>query len=207
MKRSTLLLILVIGALISGGLYYRYHGEETDERGATKLMQALEQEEQLTKETARLIKRSDDVNERDLSGQTALFYAARHAKDPRAVRDLMAAGADAYITDNAGRTALMNAAQYNPSVKVVEELVKNASHVNLQDNAGETALLLAAKNNTADVIKVLLRAKANPDIAGPDGKTPAQKLAENEKLTAEEKTDYRQAMLVLSILQPQHLEQ
>ena len=70
MKRNTILFILVIGALISGGLYYRYHGEETDERGATKLMQALEHEEQLTKETARLIKRSDDVNERDLAGQT-----------------------------------------------------------------------------------------------------------------------------------------
>ena len=206
MKRNTILFILVIGALISGGLYYRYHGEETDERGATKLMQALEHEEQLTKETARLIKRSDDVNERDLAGQTALFYAARHAKDPQAVRNLIEAGADAYITDNEGRTALMNAAQYNESVAVAEELVKNTSHVNLQDKAGETALLLAAKNNTADVIKVLLRAKANPDIAGPDGKTPAQELAGNDKLTDEEKADYRQAMLVLSILQPQHLE-
>ena len=130
MKRNTILFILVIGALISGGLYYRYLGEETDERGATKLMQALEHEEQLTKETARLIKRSDDVNERDLAGQTALFYAARHAKDPQAVRNLIEAGADAYITDNEGRTALMNAAQYNESVAVAEELVKNTSHVN-----------------------------------------------------------------------------
>ena len=56
------------------------------------------------------------------------------------------------------------------------------------------------------MIKVLLRAKANPDIAGPDGKTPAQELAANNKLTDEEKADYRQAMLVLSILQPQRLE-
>ncbi len=201
MKKSTILVFLLVAALLTGGLYFRYHGKETDARGATRLMRSIESNAEL-KDTTKLIEKSNDVNVRDKSGQTALFYAARHAQDPQVIRDLLTAGANLHIADNMGQTCLMTAAQYNPNVEVLEEFTKNGAHVNAADAAGNTALLLAAQYNTAPVIKSLLRAKADPDAAGPDGLTAAEALAANQKLSEQEKTDYRQAMLVLSILHP-----
>ena len=199
MKMSTVLTVLIVLAVLSGGLYLRYHNKDTDARGATRLMRSIENHAEL-QDTLKLIEHSEDINVRDKSGRTALFYAARNAQNPQVVRDLLESGANLHIADENGQTALMVAAQYNPSVGVLEEFTKNGAHVNAADNAGSTALFLAAQGNTAPVIKALLRAKADPDIPGPEGKTVAEALAENPQLSDQEKTDYRQAMLVLSIL-------
>lgn len=199
MKMNTILTVLLVAGLLSGGLYLRYHNKDTDARGATRLMRSIENHAEL-QDTIKLIEKSKDINVRDKAGKTALFYAARSAQDPQVVRGLLDAGANLHIADEEGQTALMEAAQYNPSVAVLEEFTKNGAHVNAADNAGNTALFLAAQYNTAPVIKALLRAKADPDLPGPEGKTVAQALAENTHLTDQEKTDYRQAMLVLSIL-------
>ncbi len=201
MKAKTVLTLFLVVALLTGGLYLRYRVKDTDARGATRLMRSIENHAQ-TEKTVELIEESKDINVRDKSGQTALFYAARSAQDPQVVRDLLEAGANLHIADETGQTALMVAARYNPSVGVLEEFTKNGAHVNAADNQGNTALLLAAQYNNADVIKALLRAKADPDLKGPEGRTVAQALAENTQLSDQEKTDYRQAMLVLSILQP-----
>ena len=84
---------------------------------------------------------------------------------------------------------------------MLEPVHQHGDKQNASDNAGNTALLLAAQYNTPAVIRALLRAKADPDLPGPDGKTAAAALADNPQLSDQEKTDYRQAMLVLSILQ------
>ncbi len=199
MKMSTLVTVLVVLGVLAGGLYLRYHNKDTDARGATRLMRSIENHAGM-QETVRLIEKSEDINVRDKSGKTALFYAARSAQDPQVVRDLLDAGANLHIADENGQTALMVAAQYNPSAEVLEEFIRNGAHVNASDNEGNTALLLAVQFNSVPVIKALLRAKADPDLPGPEGKTIAQALAENAQLTEQEKTDYRQAMLVLSIL-------
>lgn len=201
MKMSTVLTFLLVIVVLCGGLYLRYHNKDTDARGATRLMRSIENHAGL-EDTIRLIEKSEDINVRDKSGKTALFYAARSAQDPQVVRDLLEAGANLHIADENGQTALMAAAQYNSSVGVLKEFTQNGAHVNAADNAGNTALFLAAQYNNAAVIKALLRAKADPDIPGPEGKTVAEALAENPQLSDQEKTDYRQAMLVLSILQP-----
>ncbi len=200
-NKHTILVILVVGLVLAGGLYYRYHTPATDERGATKLMRSIEAQENL-KDTERLIRRSDDINVRDNAGKTALFYAARKASDPQVVRSLIAAGASVQLTDEQGRTALMEAAEHNALVGITNELVKENAPVNKADNAGNTALMLASRGNIPAVIKTLLRAGADPDAVGPEGKTAAELLAKNTKLTDTEKTDYRQAMLVISILRP-----
>ncbi len=199
MKMSTVLTALLVAALLAGGLYLRYHNKDTDSRGATRLMRSIENHAEM-QDTLKLIEKSKDINVRDKSGQTALFYAARSAQDPQVVRDLLEAGANLHIADDNGQTALMVAARYNPSPAVLEEFTKNGAHVNAADNEGNTALLLAAQYNTPAVIRALLRAKADPDLAGPEGKTAADALAENSQLSDQDKTDYRQAMLVLSIL-------
>lgn len=200
MKMSTILTTLLVAALLAGGLYLRYHQKDTDSRGATRLMRSIENHAEM-QDTLKLIEKSEDINMRDKSGQTALFYAARSAQDPQVVRDLLEAGANLHIADENGQTALMVAARYNPSADVLEEFTKNGAHVNVSDNEGNTPLLLAAQYNTPEVIRALLRAKADPGITGPEGKTVAEALTENTHLTDQEKTDYRQAMLVLSILQ------
>ena len=201
MKMSTVVTVLIVIGVLCGGLYLRYHNKDTDARGATRLMRSIENHAELN-DTVKLIEKSEDINIRDKSGKTALFYAARAAQDPQVVRDLLEAGANLHIADENGQTALMVAAQYNPSVDVLEEFTKHGAHVNAADNAGNTALFLASQYTNAGIIKSLLRAKADPDLPGPEGKTVAQALAENPQLSDQEKTDYRQAMLVLSILQP-----
>lgn len=203
MKMSTVLTILFVAALLAGGLYLRYHQKDTDARGATRLMRSIENHAEM-QDTLKLIEKSEDINVRDKSGQTALFYAARSAQDPQVVRDLLEAGANLHIADENGQTALMVAARYNPSVKVLEEFTRNGAHINASDNDGNTALLLAAQYNTPAVIRALLRAKADPELPGPGGKTAMEVLAENAQLSDQDKTDYRQAMLVLSILQGSH---
>lgn len=199
--KKYLVWIGIAACLAVGGVYYRYHGLDLDERGATLLMRAYEENSD-SKKTERLIKRAKDVNKRDKSGRTALFYAARHTQDAEAVRRLLEAGADPSAADKRGRTALMTAAELNPSAAVLEALASGGSPVDAADAAGETALTLAARHNRAAVIKILLRAGANPDVKTAGGMTAAELLAQNEKLTEQEKTDYRQAMLVVAILRP-----
>lgn len=201
MNKSTLWTVLIVGILLAGGMYFRYRDAGLDERGATRLMRAFEEQAQ-TKDTLRLIKRSEDLNVRDKSGQTALFYAARYTQDDALLREMLAAGANLHAADREGKTPLMIAAQYNPSPEVVSVFAVNGAHVNAADNRGDTALMLAAKGNTSDVIKMLLRSKADPDLKNNQGQSAADLLAENEKLSTEEKVDYRQAMLILSILKP-----
>ncbi|MGN0024092.1 MAG: ankyrin repeat domain-containing protein [Candidatus Avelusimicrobium sp.] len=200
MKKYTVLVLIAL-VVVGAGVFYRYHGRDIDERGATLLMRSLEERADL-KVTHKLIKRAADLNTRDKTGRTALFYAARYAQNAKAVQQLLAAGADVNLADKQGCTALMRAAKYNPSAAVTEELISGGAYVNVANAQGETALTLAAQNNTAAVLKMLLRAGADPDIKTAGGVTAADLLDGNEKLSEREKTDYRQAMLVVSILRP-----
>ncbi len=197
MKTHTWVIICILVGMIAGGLLYRHFAQEVDSRGATRLMRAIEENDP---EKMDKFLHAGDVNVRDKSGQTALFYAARHATDPKTVYQLIVAGADPFLADKHGRTALVAAAEFNSSVPVVmalaaQELRLPEQH---QQNLNE-ALARAAKHNTAEVIKALLIANVRL-AAGPDKQPLADFLAHNEKLSEQEKNDYRQAMLVLEIL-------
>lgn len=200
MNAKTILTAVAVAVVLVLGVFYRYYNTGVDSRGATRLMQAIEKNDDL-KTTSRLIEKSKDLNVQDKQGRTALFYAAWHAQDPAVVKDLLLGGSNMHIADSAGQTAVMAAAQFNPSAEVLTEFLKNGAHVNATDNRGDTALMLAARGNSAAVIKQLLRYRADPDMKNSAGQTASDALAENPKLTDQEKTDYRQAMLVLSILQ------
>ena len=201
MKKVTVFWFIFVLLMLGGGLYYRYCFHRVDERGATLLMRGFESSAS-NKDMLRLLKRSDDLNVQDKSGRTALFYAARYTKDADILRKMLLDGADVFVTDNNGQTALMQAARYNESAEIVSLLSQVGGTINTTDKMQNTALLLAARHNKAAVIKELLRHGADPDLAGQDGRTAAQLLAENEYLTDQEKTDYRQAMLIVSILRP-----
>ncbi|MBR2081648.1 MAG: ankyrin repeat domain-containing protein [Elusimicrobiaceae bacterium] len=197
MKKSTWVLIGIIIGLISGGLLYRHFAQETDSRGATRLMRALE-ENDMTRMDDLLT--SHAVNMRDKSGQTALFYAARHASQPQIIHKLILAGADTFATDKQGNTPLMIAAAYNPNPVITKVLARQGGTSSAQQQNKNKALLMAVRHNTLSVIKTLLIAHADPAFVTPDGRAVASYLAANEQLSETEKTDLRQVMLLLEIV-------
>lgn len=196
-KRTWVFLAVIVG-LIFGGLAYRRFAQDVDSRGATRLMRAIEEND--TDKALKLLN-TGDINVRDKAGQTALFYAARHATDPKVIYKLLVAGASAAITDKEGNTPLVVAAKYNTSAAVVMALAKQNYRATEQQANKDRALAVAARNNTAAVIKTLLMARANPAAIEPDGRGAATYLVENERLSEQEKADYRQVMLVLEILE------
>ncbi len=201
MKAYRIFWIIVLGLGLAGGFYYRYRANAADERGATVLMRSFEQPTD-TREVIRLIKHTKDMNEKDKAGQTALFYAVRHTQDVELVRRLIDSGADVASADNSGRTALILSVRHNPSLEILQELIVRGAPVEAADKNGQTALLEAAQYGTPDMMKLLLRAGANPEAVNASGKTAAQLLAENGHFTEEEKVNYRQAMIILSIIGP-----
>ena len=198
MNKHTWIIIGILVGVIAGGLAYRHFAQDVDSRGATRLMRAIEDNDF---EKMEELLPTADVNVRDKSGQTALFYAARHATEPKTVYRLIVAGADPFATDKQGNTALMTAAAQNTAVPVVMALASRPGNSLEQRQQNlNNALMMAAKYNTAAVIKALLIANANPaGIA--HGRPLAEYLAANEKLTEQEKNDYRQVMLILEILE------
>ncbi len=197
MNKSTWIWILVLIAFIAGGLYYRHVAQDVDSRGATRLMRALEDND--TDKMRELLEQTPDVHARDKAGHTALFYAARYAQDPLVLHKLVAAGADTLATDKHGYTPLMTAAQYNHSPRVILALTRYGRFLEPQTANKNKALAVAARHNTAEIIKILLVSGADPVM--PTGQNVGNLLAENTLLTEQEKTDLRQVMLLLEILE------
>ena len=201
MKFNKWFWIAILAAGLAGGFYYRHRTNAADERGATVLMRSFEQPTD-TREVIWLIKHTKDMNEKDKAGQTALFYAVRHTEDVELVRRLIESGADVASADNSGRTILMLAVRTNPSLEILQELITHGAPVNAADKNGQTPLLEAAEHGTPGMVKVLLRSGADPEAINKAGKTAADLIDANERFTDEEKSNYRQALVVLSILGP-----
>lgn len=193
--------MIVIG-FVGGGLVYRHVAQERDSRGATRLMRALEEDD--TQKMEKLLNK-EEVNLRDKSGQTPLFYAARHTSQPQVIHKLLLAGADAFATDKYGNTPLMVAAKENPNPAVTLALAKQGGFSKRQTRNKNDALFLAAQYNRADIIKTLLVANASPAVEDANRYHAADYLATNEQLSEQEKTDLRQVMLVLEILEEREL--
>ncbi len=198
MNTRTWIFVMAMVGLVGGGLLYRHFAQDVDSRGATRLMRAIEEND--TEKAEKLLD-AQEVNVRDKSGQTALFYAARNVTDPKVIYKLIVVGADPLATDKSGNTPLTTAAKYNTSPAVVMALAKQSAQSDQQQENIDKALVQAAKHNTAEVIKALLAAQANPVGAQGPKRNANVFLAENERLTEQEKQDYRQVMLVLEILE------
>ena len=202
MHKNLIVFLIGFGVLFGGGFWYRYRENATDERGATKLMRSLEAEETDQQRLFRLIRHSDNVNERDKAGRTAIFYAVRRPANPETIHHLLQMGADVTVTDEKGQTPLMVAVRQNSSETVLMQLLAAGAPINTADHAGFTALMIAAQYNTPEIVKKLIRAGADPDIKNKEGKTSADFLAENKKFTEEEKADFLLAFKILSIIGP-----
>lgn len=104
------------------------------------------------------IKSGDDVNAKDMWGNTALMWAAWRGH-VEVVKILVEARADVNAKDNGGQTALMKAADQGHT-DVVILLIDAKSDVNVKDKNGLTSLIVAAQNRHTDVIRILKNAGA-----------------------------------------------
>lgn len=190
--------VAVLSVLIAGGLAYRHFAQELDSRGATRLMRALEEND--SEKVADLLETAD-IHARDKSGQTALFYAARNAEQPQMIHKLLLAGADPLTTDKHGYTPLMAAASSNPHPAIIKVLARQSGLSAAQQQNKDKALLVAARYNVAPVVKMLLITHANPAAQDEHGHQATAYLADNPRLSDTDKTDLRQVMLLLEILQ------
>ena len=111
-----------------------------------------------------------DVNATNKKNVTALMIACKKG-NKEAINALLNAGADPNITDDMGATCIHHAVAEGCSKDVLETIVDHGANVNARNKKKVTALMLACKKRNKDVVKVLLDAGADPNIADGMGAT------------------------------------
>lgn len=130
-----------------------------------------------------------NLNQRNtLNGDTALIQSVKK-RSSRSVLYLLEEGADPELANFAGQTPLELAAQLyhltqHRSYKKIFDLIQkeiniyfiqnaiNNKRVNQRNNKGQTALLLAVTTPWSRVVKTILDAGADPELADDEGLTP-----------------------------------
>jgi Ankyrin repeats (many copies) len=80
------------------------------------------------------------------------------------------------------KTLLIQAASYN-QLEMVAILIQNKADVNVQDSGGDTALICAARNSAKlEIIKMLLKAGANPLTKNLEHKTALKSTPQKREL-------------------------
>ncbi len=144
---------------------------ERGARGETALPAAAAIAEDDPEGVRVLIRHKATVDAVDGLGRSALLTAARenHIDIARALLD---AGADAALADGHGTTPLMEAARAG-ATGVVTLLSERRADVRATDQHGRTALMLACQSprSTAECVRLLIDAGADPAHAGSDGRS------------------------------------
>ena len=103
------------------------------------------------------------------TGATRLMNAVVY-DDRKAIRDILATGADVDSSTSYGMTALMKITE-KTSANSIRELLMAGADVNHKDKDGRTALLIAARSGNAALLQALLDAGAHRLISDKDGNT------------------------------------
>jgi len=118
-----------------------------------------------------LLKNNAKVELANVDGNTALHLAVKYYNLTVAdVKLLLEAKADVNAVNSRGETPLMLCSD----IKSMELLIKNGANINAVDKVGKTTLIHSINGYGSDAhlkIKILLNAKANPDIQDNEGKT------------------------------------
>jgi serine/threonine-protein phosphatase 6 regulatory ankyrin repeat subunit B len=137
------------------------------------------------------------LNRQGRGGQTALMYAISTGRrdSPEMARLLIEAGADVNLQTNTGISALMVAVQRD--LATVQRLLAAGAGVDFKfctvasvrrtegvlvlswDRFNSTALAIASSLGNVDIVRALLAAKADVNLAQCDGKTPLTLATEN----------------------------
>lgn len=98
---------------------------------------------------------------RDGTGETALHIVTLR-RDSTWLAFLLQRGANPNLPDRKGVTPLMLATQLG-FIDGAERLIKSKASVDATNRSGETALIRAVQLRNPDMVRLLLRAGANPD--------------------------------------------
>ncbi|XP_006813508.1 uncharacterized protein LOC102800687 [Saccoglossus kowalevskii] len=132
-------------------------------------------------EVKRLLQCGEEVNERDLDGNTPIYKATDY-NHVEVVKCLLDADADTSLPNSDGNTPLYKASWKN-HVSIVQVLIKAKANVNSQNKSGDTPLHTASLNFGVDVVKCLLSAGADPNIKNKYGNTPLYTASGNNHAT------------------------
>ncbi len=126
-----------------------------------------------------------DVNHQNSAGDTALIFASRTGHS-RTASFLLENGASINLKNKKGNTALAVAAKHD-KVDVVEALLKEGAEVRVRDKKGRTPLHRAVAGtwltdgngvrSKEKIVKMLMRAGANPNAKDIEGKTAADRVS------------------------------
>ena len=108
------------------------------------------------------------VNARNKDGATPLLLASSAAQ-VGAVWLLMKAKSDPNAANADGDTCLHAAIAADCSIKTIQKIIDYSADVNSMNKIGRTALLLACSYKREDLVKALLKARADPGIADQEG--------------------------------------
>jgi len=131
------------------------------------------------------LKQSGTVNEKSLDGTPPLHLAAERG-NAQLVARLLAAGADVNATDKHNYPAIAVASR-RPDATVLEQLIIGGADPNTRlAHTDETPLVLASQQGGPEVVRVLLIAKANPNLTDAAGGTPLMyAVVRNDLVTAQ----------------------
>jgi ankyrin repeat protein len=124
------------------------------------------------------LKRTTDINARDIYGWTALTYSVAQG-NYEMTQMLLSKNADPNISDTDGRSILMHAINFNND-KIAILLITSNVDVTVRDKKGATALGLAWSKSKSEIVALLEKAGA-PQLKPEDGRSEiySESLPEN----------------------------
>ena len=134
-----------------------------DDSGATCLMCAVG--EDCSNEVLQaIVDHGADVNATNKQNCTALMISCTK-RNIDAIYLLLKAGANPNIADDSGVTCLMRAVGEDCSNEVLQAIIDHGADVNYTSKENGTALMIACAKSYTDAINVLLKARADPNMA------------------------------------------
>ena len=136
-----------------------------------------------------IIEHSTDVNAVNNQGETALWFACFDGQGIF-VKILLDAGADPNITDKAKDSCLHSTIRSYCSIDTVTEIIHHSADIDAVNDIGETPLLVACNTGQTEIVRLLLKLKANPTIANVDGDTSLHAAVDCNTETLQEIIDH-----------------
>lgn len=117
------------------------------------------------------LKAGANVDEKDAAGTTPLLEAAGESGYKSIFDMILAKNPETQVKDNMGYNILHYASRYNSTETARYIISKNLVDINSTTNDGVTALMLAATKGDVKIVDLLLKNKANVNLADTKGDT------------------------------------